>query len=120
MIGIPFKASSCLGRSAFMRRPKPAAAMIAPTFIRKEQFGLAENPGEAIRILKFKNSGCFPPNFNAKLPFGLAVPVHVLGADRNGCSVPDDLRALDDATFRVAFPRSGRRSSFRQSSAARW
>src|SRR5207244_2240617 len=33
MIGMPFKARSCFRRSAFMRRPKPAAAMIAPTFI---------------------------------------------------------------------------------------
>src|SRR2546425_10801749 len=123
MIGMPFKASSCLGRSAFMRRPKPAAAMIAPTFIRRERFGVRDK-GDAPRILELRNSGWVPefptPNFNAKLPFALAVPVYVRAADRNGCSVPDDLREVDDATFRGAFPRSGRRSFFRQSSAARW
>src|SRR6266571_1684382 len=33
MMGVPCKTRSCFGRSAFMRRPKPAAAIIAPTFI---------------------------------------------------------------------------------------
>src|SRR5437764_3129145 len=68
MIGMPFKASSCLGRSAFMRRPKPAAAMIAPTFIRRE------------RILM--------RNFRLRLPFrctfgpriGMAVPFRTIFA----------------------------------------
>ena len=85
MIGVPFKARSCFGRSAFIRRPKPAAAMIAPTFIRK---------------------------ISAKLPFAPAVPVRVQDADRGGCSVPDGLRVADDATFRRVFPRTGQRSFF--------
>src|SRR5207249_12092628 len=97
MIGMPFKASSCLGRSAFMRRPKPAAAMIAPTFIKKRE--IRGQTGELPIFCSSKNRKFtrLTPNFNAKLPFAPAVPAHVLGADRNGCSVPDDLRAVDDA-----------------------
>src|SRR5262245_61491615 len=32
-IGVPSRTSSCLGRSAFIRRPAPAAAMMTPTFM---------------------------------------------------------------------------------------
>src|SRR5262252_5515763 len=74
-IGVPFKTSSCLGRSVFIRRPNPAAAIIAPTFM-----GLiVPYRNQADRTTETRKFGVRPRIsvslwFSAKLPTALDAP----------------------------------------------
>src|SRR5438034_4814952 len=104
-IGVPSKTRSCFGRFDLMRRPAPAAAMIAPTFIVKKK------PEVRSQKPEYQYSGVWLLASGFLTPSAIPRSVRVQAPDE---VVPDrcpaGLREARGAEYRSVVPRICRRS----------